>query len=240
MPASLETIIELDFGQPPIVEPLKGPVMEATRASIVGPGTYRRHWLRLRSPMDSFGIFFQPLGFRQLFGIPGRLLVNKEYAVFDVLDKSSLELWDLMAEQQCFEVRVRIVEEHLIYMAAKAFTCTKVMESARRILRHRGAVRVREMADQMALGLRQYERRFLDEIGIAPKLFARITRYQMAMDLKIAKPTLSWLDIAHEFAYHDQMHMIKDFQTLSGGSPNVIFSELGDMRPDALAASNLH
>src|SRR4051812_21947043 len=62
MPASLESIIELDFGNPPIVESLNGKVKQATRTSIVGQGTYRRHWIRLRSPVDSFGIFFQPIG----------------------------------------------------------------------------------------------------------------------------------------------------------------------------------
>ncbi len=63
---------------------------EATRTSLVGAGTYRRHCIRLRSLIDSFGIFFQPLGVRQLFGIPGRLLVNQEFAGFDVMGKSIL------------------------------------------------------------------------------------------------------------------------------------------------------
>ena len=59
----------------------------------------------------------------------------------------------------------------------------------------------------------------------------------MAMDAKVTPPARSWLTIAHEFGYHDQMHMIKDFQKLSGDTPSGILSTLGDMRPDALAAS---
>jgi hypothetical protein len=69
------------------------------------------------------------------------------------------------------------------------------------------------------------------------KLFARITRCQMAMDSKLTAPARSWLTIAHDFGYHDQMHMIKDFQKLSDDSPSGILSRLGDMRPQALAAS---
>src|SRR6185295_12468012 len=68
MPASLEHIIELDFGNPPVVERVNRSPEQATRATIVGPGTYRRHWIRLHTPVDAFGIFFQPLGIRQLFG----------------------------------------------------------------------------------------------------------------------------------------------------------------------------
>jgi AraC-like DNA-binding protein len=59
----------------------------------------------------------------------------------------------------------------------------------------------------------------------------------MAMDAKVRTPARSWLTIAHEFGYHDQMHMIKDFQMLSGDSPSGILSKWGDMRPEALAAS---
>src|SRR5215469_5613531 len=88
MPASLESIIELDFGNPPIVENVSGTVTYATRISIVGQGTYRRHWIRLRSPVDSFGIFFQPTGIRQLFGIPARLMVDQEYPAVDVIGQS--------------------------------------------------------------------------------------------------------------------------------------------------------
>jgi AraC-like DNA-binding protein len=237
MPASLESVIELDFGNPPIVEYLKRAVLEATRTSVVGPGTYCRHWIRLRSPVDSFGIFFQPLGIRQLFGIPGRLLMNQEYAGVDVMDKSILQLWEQMAETKCFHARVRMVEDHLMIVAAKASACTVVMASARHIFREQGAIRVRTLADQTSLSVRQYERRFSDEIGMAPKLFARIARYQTAMDAKLMTPSRSWLTIAHHFGYHDQIHMIKDFQTLSGNSPAGILSQLGDMRPEALAAS---
>ena len=239
MPASLENIIQLDFGNPPIVERVNGRDEVATRASIVGPGTYRRHWIRLRSPVDAFGIFFQPLGIRQLFGIPGRLMIDQEYACFDVMGRSISELWERMAEDKCFHSRVRLVEDHLMKAAASASANTSIMASAHSIFREQGATRVRALADQMSLGMRQYERRFRDEIGIPPKLFARITRYQMAMDAKMTKPARSWLNIAHDFGYHDQMHMIRDFQTLSGDSPSGILSQLGDMRPEALVASEV-
>lgn len=236
MPASLEGIIELDFANPPIVEYLNGAVKKATRTSIVGPGTYRSHSIRLQSPVDSFGIFFQPMGLRQLFGIPGPMLVNEEHSAIDVLGNGILHLWERMGQNKCFAARVRIVDEYLLQAAAQATVCTVVMACAGRIFRERGVMRVDSSASDAALSVRQYERRFLEEIGIPPKLFARITRCQMAMDAKLTRPNSSWLTIAHEFGYHDQMHMIKDFQKLNNDSPAGVLAQLGDMRPEALAA----
>lgn len=240
VPASLESVIQLDFGKPPVIEYLqRAAVAAATRISVVGPGTRPQGWIRLQSPVDSFGIFFQPMGITQVFGIPGSLLLNDYYASADLMDESVLPLWERMAESTCFDTRVEMIEEYLMGAVKRASALTAVMASARHILREQGAVRVTKLADQTSLSLRQYERRFLEEIGMPPKLFARIARYQIAMDAKLTTPSRSWLSIAQDFGYHDQMHMIKDFQQLSGDSPCGILSQLGDMRPEALAKSRL-
>jgi transcriptional regulator GlxA family with amidase domain len=84
--------------------------------------------------------------------------------------------------------------------------------------------------------LRQFERDFRREVGASPKVFARIARFQAALDAKIAAPKRSWLDIAHTFGYYDQMHMIHDFATLGRNSPTRLVSQIGDSRPPALVA----
>jgi hypothetical protein len=61
----------------------------------------------------------------------------------------------------------------------------------------------------------------------------------MVLDAKVKSLDSSWLDLAHKFGYHDQMHMIKDFQGLSGFSPGSLLEQLGDMRPPALAAAEI-
>jgi hypothetical protein len=36
-------------------------------------------------------------------------------------------------------------------------------------------------------------------MGLSPKLFARITRFQKALDAKRISPARTWLDVSHEF-----------------------------------------
>ena len=45
----------------------------------------------------------------------------------------------------------------------------------------------------------------------------------------------SWLSIAHELGYFDQMHMIRDFQSLGGDAPNGVLDQLADGQPWSLA-----
>jgi hypothetical protein len=71
-------------------------------------------------------------------------------------------------------------------------------------------------------------------VGYPPKLHARIARFQTALDMKIRYPDKTWRDIAHVLCYHDQMHMIHDFEKLGGGAPGHVLQEAREQRPPAL------
>jgi hypothetical protein len=53
--------------------------------------------------------------------------------------------------------------------------------------------------------IRQFERRFAEQLGLPPKRFARIVRFNAALKAKMTAPGRLWTDIAHEFGYYDQM-----------------------------------
>ncbi len=237
VPASLEQILEFEFRDPPIIEYGDGTIHRAYRKAVVGPRAYDPATLRLHGPVESFAIFFQPLAFWELFRIPGSELANKSYDAGDLLGPPIEELWSRMAERASFDGRVGIVEKFLLRRAEWACRRTSIMETALYVLRRQGRSRVAEVASEAALSVRQFERRFVQEMGVAPKLFSRIARFQMALDAKVKSPGRSWTDIAHSFGYHDQMHMVRSFQDLSGYSPGGLLEQLGDARPPALAAS---
>jgi transcriptional regulator GlxA family with amidase domain len=145
-------------------------------------------------------------------------------------------LWLALAESKAFAERVRVAEEYLLLFAINALARTSIMKSAQHLLHHKGAISIGELANHTALSVRQYERRFAEEMGLSPKLFARITRFQMALDAKRISPGRTWLGVAHEFGYFDQMHMIRDFKNLGGGAPSPLSERIGDLRPWSLAS----
>ena len=94
------------------------------------------------------------------------------------------------------------------------------------ILSRGGCVRVSDIARHGGIGIRQLERRFRYEIGIAPKLYARIARFEEALRRKASDSQTTWTDIAHVLGYHDHMHMVHDFDRLSGECPTAIAGQL--------------
>jgi AraC-like DNA-binding protein len=56
-------------------------------------------------------------------------------------------------------------------------------------------------------------------VGVSPKLFARIARFEAALDRMARLPQGSWTEVAHRFGYYDQMHMVHDFSRFTGETP---------------------
>jgi len=235
VPARLEQALNFEFGVRPIAELGEASRSTIARVSVVGPSAYRPFSLHLQGGVESFVIFFQPLAFWQLFRLPTSALVNKYYDGFDVLGREAPQLWNRMAEAATFAGRVKIAEEYLLQKVLNSGRDTPIMNAALYIFRAKGAVRLDDVACHLSLGRRQFERNFLSEIGLSPKLYSRVARFQAALDTKINNHEVRWANLACEFGYHDQMHMIKDFQKLSGLSPEQLLLSIGDMRPRALA-----
>ena len=176
------------------------------------------------------------MGLQQLFGVPSAELTNSDCEGRALLGKKIYELMHQIEEKGTFEERVQICEEFLLPLAINAGVRNLAISTACHIIRQKGAVRIDDVATQAGLSLRQYERRFAQDMGMPPKLFARITRFQMALDAKRQTPTRTWLSVAHEFGYFDQMHMARDFQTLGGETPGQILRQSGDLQPWSVAA----
>lgn len=233
--AQLEQILAFDFGTPVEFCWPNGRIQAVYAASIAGAQTHFSCQMHLRAGVESFGIFFQPTGLTLLFGIPIYELTNRQSDASAIIGTRIRTLWNRLGESSSFEDRVLIAEEFLMREAACARPLYMIVAAANYIFQTYGALRITDISDQFSIGLRQFERKFRQEVGASPKLFARVARFQAALDAKIAAPKRSWLDIAHAFGYHDQMHMIHDFNTLGQNSPTGLVDQIGDSRPPALA-----
>ncbi len=73
---------------------------------------------------------------------------------------------------------------------------------------------------------RSLERLFRLEVGISPKLYARIGRVQGVLgELDGGRPVTSWSDVAIAHGFSDQSHMIRDFRAIVGTTPERFLSE---------------
>ena len=233
IPARSTTCIEFTFGNPYRIHHVDGSRVEITHpATLIGAKTHRRIRLELSGCVETFAILFEPTGLQRLFSLPGTEIVNEHYAADMVLGSAMAVLRSKLGEAKSFQERVQMADAFLSARIPYVSREHAVEDAVQEIVVKRGCVQISDLARQMGLGVRQFERRFRELLGTSPKFYARIVRFEAAIRRKTASPLINWTQIAHELEYHDQMHMIRDFRLLSGETPSSLapqFELLGSM-----------
>lgn len=116
--------------------------------------------------------------------------------------------------------------EQAITVAAKLTRRpSEELARARRIVeyadRSGGQCTVDELANVSGWSARHLDRVMLREVGVTPKMFLRLLRFRGAMQ-QAASRVQSWAELAAEYGYHDQSHMIRDFRQFAGMTPTEI------------------
>ncbi|NVB39599.1 helix-turn-helix transcriptional regulator [Pseudenhygromyxa sp. WMMC2535] len=82
------------------------------------------------------------------------------------------------------------------------------------------------VAEQLGLSERHFRRVFRDTMGVSPKTYARLRRFQRALAAGRGADEPDWSKIALEAGYYDQAHLIADFRSIGGATPRVLVAEL--------------
>jgi AraC-like DNA-binding protein len=228
--ATLGPILVFELGDRSVLHFFNGKTKSAPRVQLFGSHASMLAEVRFKGNVLEFGIFLRPFACWQLFRIPPAEFAEVEFDAADVFGQWIQDLWYKLAALKSFLDRVRVANECLLPFAQNAIYLMKTMQTGRVLLECNASTTIRQVSFDSGMILRSYERGFSSEIGISPKLFARVARFQRAIDLKRASGD-SWLSVAHEVGYFDQMHMVRDFRRIGGRVPGQLIHTIGDAQP---------
>ena len=227
VPARATPLLEFQFGSTNEVHWCNRSLVEPSRrVQVVGLQTHRRVQLRFTGRIDTFMIFFQPTGLHRMFSAPMDELTNTHQEARAVLGSAIDELADRLSEGRTFEDRVRIANAYFVRCSSKVPPPDRITSAAMSVLSRRGRIQVPALAEQACMSSRHFERRFTQQIGLPPKLYARIARFESALESKALRTDESWTEITNRLGYFDQMHLIKDFKEFSGEVPTSLIRQL--------------
>ena len=83
-----------------------------------------------------------------------------------------------------------------------------------------GDAPVAELSDEIGISSRRLVDVFSQQVGLTPKLFARVQRFQNVIQNLPPEQDVDWMDVALGCGYYDQAHFIHDFRSFSGLSPS--------------------
>lgn len=179
--------------------------------------------LLIKTPADLKLIFciFKPVGFYRLFKVPIHLLNNDVVPLEVFLGTRTREFKDRVLSAPNDEVRIRLVNDFFISLVRKQpENYPMTLEHAQdRLLEKNGLIDIEGLANQLNVSRRSLERRFQESVGMSPKYYAQVLRFNYAFGLKRANPALDWFDIIYDCGYFDQTHFIKEFRHFTGQAP---------------------
>ena len=80
-------------------------------------------------------------------------------------------------------------------------------------------VDLEKVANSAGISLRQAERLYKRAVGISPKFFSRIVRFNYIFKVMETHEE-SWIRVALQSGYFDQSHFIKNFKEFTGEEPS--------------------
>ncbi|MDQ6663106.1 MAG: helix-turn-helix domain-containing protein [Acidobacteriota bacterium] len=228
VPARPAPMIVFEFGDPVTIlivdQGIRVPSPVAV-PTVVGLQTCRRVEMELQGKISTLAIMFQPDGLQRLFSLPSQELPNRGGDAHAVLGSCMSQLRQTLGGLSSFDERARVLND-FFFKALPSTATHSISEVVRYIVRQRGCVDIAALSDGAGLSPRHFARRFIDYMGMRPKLFARIVRFQAALESKALHSGKTWTEVAHDFGYFDQMHLIHDFALLAGGSPKEMLTHL--------------
>ncbi|NRD47510.1 helix-turn-helix domain-containing protein [Corallococcus exiguus] len=177
-------------------------------------------------PPDTLGIQFKPGGAYPFFGLPMSELAHRSLSIDTLWGKADgARLREALAEASSSQARLRTLEAALVdrlhrddvYEPAAAYLVRRGV----RLLSGPGELpRVADLARTLGVSERHLRRAFDEVLGMGPKSYARIVRFQRALQASTgqgARP--DWGSIAAGAGYYDQAHLIADFRAVLGTTP---------------------
>ncbi|MFH8990038.1 helix-turn-helix domain-containing protein [Streptomyces sp. NPDC017940] len=166
-----------------------------------------------------------PLGARAVYGVPAAALAHRLVPLDKLLGKLGAELTDRLRAAKTWAARFAALDELLLRAVGRAGgdraprTGPEVTEAWRRLVAARGRAQVGALAAELGWSRRHLAQRFRDEVGLSPKTFARVLRFEHAHELATAPGPPPWAQVATASGYADQAHLVRDWREFTGRSP---------------------
>jgi AraC-like DNA-binding protein len=167
------------------------------------------------------GVHFRPGGGFPFLGVSASELVDTHVPLEDLWRSGARDLREQLLEVRSPSERLHLVEAALLRRLRQARPGHPAVRAAVVALRDGGGgARVAEVAAAVGLSRRRFIEVFEREVGLTPKLYARLQRFHAVKQRIAARggPS-SWATFALECGYFDQSHMLRDFLEFSSMSP---------------------
>lgn len=172
-------------------------------------------------------IQFYPHSASLFFDLSLSELTNETLNFTDLVGAPARELEEQLHALPTLNQKVAHIEQFLLLRLAHsaAYTWKRIAHNISIINQNNGNITPEQLASEACLSRKQHERVFKQMIGLSPKQFLKIIRFQYSIYAHQQFPNENLTELAYRCGFYDQSHMINDFRELTGITPKQYFND---------------
>ena len=138
-----------------------------------------------------------------------------------VLGRDVSEISERLNAARGYAEMIALVEGYLLSRTRSLQENAHAVDRAAEALTTRtpGRFSLDRLASQACMSPRHFNRVFTERVGVGPKLYSRLARFDRACRFKATHPHVDWLTVAIIFGYTDYQHLTKDFRQFTNTTP---------------------
>lgn len=174
--------------------------------------------------VEVMGVEFRPGGTWPFIDAAAEEFQNDHAALGDVWGSSGATLRERLLAEMTIAGKIRLLEAALFANCVRPIDRTPMVTAALNLLHAARAPQIADIANELGVNARKLTRTFAVEVGLTPKLYARVLRFQRVLESSYPVASVDWTTLAVDHGYFDQAHFIRDFKEISGYTPTQYFA----------------
>jgi AraC-like DNA-binding protein len=167
------------------------------------------------------GIQFKPGGAYPFFRMPASEMAGESVDLDDLWSRRAKEIRERLLAARSVESLFAQLELGLLEQLAHPLELHPAVRYALgQFQQESHGCRIAKVTDEIGLSPRRFIELFRRQVGLAPKVFCRVRRFQRVLRMLHKTTQVDWADVALECGYYDQAHFIHDFQSFCGLTPS--------------------
>jgi AraC-like DNA-binding protein len=168
------------------------------------------------------GVLFRPGGIFRLLSAPAEEFRNAQVPLDLIIGGDGLR--DQLIATGTPARRFILLENFLLRQLQRSLSLHRAVRYAVSAFEHDSFLSVATVLEKIGLSERRFSRIFSEQVGLTPKLFQRVRRFQRTMASLPSHGEVDWAATATANGYYDQAHLINDFRSFSSVTPSDFFA----------------
>jgi AraC-like DNA-binding protein len=164
------------------------------------------------------GVHFRPGGAFPFLRLPADELHCQHVSLSDLWGGFARELRERLLRARTVDAQFDLMESALTARIARPLEHHRAVAFALREFAC-GSRSVADVIDIAGISARRFVDVFKQQVGLAPKQYCRVQRFQRVIRTLPRGTDMDWADVAADNGYFDQPHLIHDFRAIAGMSP---------------------